>query len=98
MRFWLEQQGHHVVLADLSPELLAIARERTRLLGRTIAAVDERHHLRDTGWLRALLERGEFVNDVPGRFDGGYGARPEDVEPFMESYGFETISLSSAEV
>lgn len=165
---WLARQGHRVVLADLSPDLLAIARERIRaagveslveevvesdacdlsawgaasfdavlslgpfyhlpdgdrraraarelirvvrpnglvfvafmprlaLLGRTIAVVDERHHLQDTSWLRALLEDGEFTNDIPGRFDGGYGVRPQEIAPFMESHGIETISVSSAE-
>jgi SAM-dependent methyltransferase len=70
---------------------------RLTLLGRTIAIADERGHLEDEAWLRALLERGEFTNDVPGRFNGGYGVSPEDVAPFMESFGFETLSLSAAE-
>lgn len=70
---------------------------RLALLGRTISIPDERHQLLDEGWLEALMERGEFVNDVPGRFNGGYGARPEEVRPFMEASGFETISLSGAQ-
>jgi S-adenosylmethionine-dependent methyltransferase len=165
---WLAQQGHQVVLADLSPELLSIARTKVQeagvgervetiaeadacdlsswddgvfdaalclgpfyhlpdagrrqqaarelarvlrpggvafvafmprltLLARTIAIAEERRHLEDRAWLQALLERGEFTNDVSGRFNGGYGVRPQDVAPFMESFGFETLSLSSAE-
>lgn len=70
---------------------------RLTLLARTIAIADERRHLLDAGWLEALLERGEFINDIDGRFDGGYGARPEEIPPLMESAGFDTISLSSAE-
>ena len=70
---------------------------RFMLLARTIAIADERHHLLDDAWLEALMERGEFNNDVPGRFNGGYGARPDQVAPFMESVGFETISLSASE-
>ncbi|MSQ31355.1 MAG: class I SAM-dependent methyltransferase [Dehalococcoidia bacterium] len=165
---WLASLGHRVVLADLTPELLDIARlkvresgveerieeiveanacdlsrwpdgsfdavlslgpfyhlpdvnDRTRaaseiarvvradgivfaafmprltLLFRTIAIPDERHHLLDPAWVTTLLETGVFMNDVPGRFNGGYGARPEEIGPFMESFGFETISISSTD-
>jgi SAM-dependent methyltransferase len=165
---WLAEHGYPVVLADLSPELLAIARDRvaespegvrveqiveadardlsrwddasfdaalslgpfyhlpqlqdrmraaselarvlrpggvafvafmTRfsLLVRTIAIADERRHLMDEAWVGTLLEEGVFANDVPGRFTGGYGARPAEVAPFMEGAGFETLALVSAE-
>jgi SAM-dependent methyltransferase len=165
---WLAQQGHRVVLADLSPELLSIARhkiaqaqveaavegvvqadardlsrwadasfdavlslgpfyhlpdaeERHRsaqemarvlcpgglafvaliprytFLRRTLAIPDERHHLAQPSFVARLMEEGTFINDVPGRFTNGYGVRPEEVAPFFESYGFETLTLLAAE-
>ncbi len=70
---------------------------RLALLSRTIALPDERHHLLDDAWLNALLDDGHFTNDIPGRFGGAYAARVEEIAPFMESAGFETLSLSSAQ-
>lgn len=161
---WLAERGHRVVLADLSSELLAIARrkvgeagvdtqveeiveadacdlgrwpdgsfdavlclgpfyhlpdpgERERAAGelarvlrpgglafialmpryglfrRTLAIPDERRHLGDPEFVRRLLEDGVFQNDVPGRFTGGYGARPEEVAPFFERHGLQTVML-----
>ena len=163
---WLAQRGYRVVLADLSPAMLALARERIAaagpavqanveaivegdardlpmfahaefdavlclgpfyhlpeaadrsraggelkrlvkpggmlavmlmsrfaLLRRTLAIADERHHLRDAEWLTRLLNDGIFSNDVAGRFNAGYGARPQEIAPFFESFGFRTKSL-----
>lgn len=165
---WLAERGYRVVLADLSPSLLSIARERVRdspvsahveaiieadacdlsrwaddafdavvalgpfyhlpdladreraateilrvlrpggvafvglmpryaFLRRTIAMPDERHHLADPTFVQRVLEDGVFINDVPGRFTGGYGVRPEEVIPFFERRGFVTRALLACE-
>ncbi len=70
---------------------------RYSFLRRTLALPDERHHLADTEFVERVLVEGVFINDLPGRFTGGYGFRVEDVEPFFESYGFRTLSLLSSE-
>jgi SAM-dependent methyltransferase len=161
---WLADRGHRAVLADLSPELLAIAREhvaaspardlveevveadacdlsrwadrsfdavlsmgpfyhlpepvdreraaaelarvlrpggiafvslmpRYALLRRTLALSDERHRLANAAWMARLLDHGVFVNDVPGRFTGGYGVCVEEVIPFFEHHGFAALAL-----
>jgi SAM-dependent methyltransferase len=165
---WLASLGHEVVLADLSPRLLEIAREviaessfregicdiveadardlsfwedgdfdAAVCLGpfyhlpelhdrenaahelrrvvrrggrifvafmpwqaffrRTAAIPEERHRLLDRGWLTGLLEDGRFMNDVPGRFDVGYGAVPSGIAPFFEGLGFETLGLFTSD-
>jgi S-adenosylmethionine-dependent methyltransferase len=43
--------------------------------------------------VRRLLVDGVFLNDVPDRFTGGYGARPQEVAPFFERHGLHTITL-----
>lgn len=163
---WLAQQGYRVVLADLSGELLTIARERIAEAGvgervegiricdasdlavfaddsfdavlclgpfyhltepadrehaaaelvrvlkpgapafvafmtvysylrRTLAFPDERRHLASREFLDRLLDEGVFFNDVPGRFDAGYGVYPNEVAPFLQSHGLETEELLS---
>lgn len=165
---WLAQRGHAVTLADLSPALLAIARQRVAEAGvdhlvtdfavadacdlsrwpdrtfdavlslgpfyhlvhpgdrdaaarelvrvlrpgglafvafmprqaflrRTLCVAGERHHLLDEEWLRRLQEDGVFVNDQPGRFDCGYGARPEEIEGFFLTHGLSQIELLAVE-
>ena len=165
---WLAQHGHRVVLADLSPELLRIAREqvaragvvdrveavveadacdlsrwddasfdavlalgpfyhlpdpndreraareltrvlrpgghafvalmpRYAFLRRTLAIPDERHHLAEPAFVARVLDEGVFLNDVPGRFTGGYGVRPEEVAPFFAQYGLQVRALLAAE-
>ncbi len=165
---WLAQQGHRVVLADLSPALLSIARAqieqagigenieavleadacnlsmwedntfdavlclgpfyhlpdpadriqaadelvrvlrpggmafvafmpRYALLLRTLSLPDERHRLASRQWVSQLLETGAFHNDVPGRFTGGYGARPEEIQPFFAERGLSSVELLAAE-
>jgi SAM-dependent methyltransferase len=165
---WLAQRGHRVVLADLSPELLEIARReisraglgdgveeitqadardlsrwsdrsfdaalclgpfyhlpepddreraaaelnrvlcsggvvfvalmpRYAFLRRTLAVPDERRHLAQPDFVAHLLEDGVFVNDIPGRFTSGYGARPEEVNPFFERHGFAQLAFLAAE-
>ena len=51
----------------------------------------------DRAWLRRLLEDGVFENDLPGRFNSGYGIRPEDVAPFFAARGFSEVELLAAE-
>jgi SAM-dependent methyltransferase len=165
---WLAEHGHQVTLADLSPELLAIARQRIHAAGvgghveavveadardlrtwpdaafdavlclgpfyhlpdptdraraaaelgrvlapgglafvalvprlaflrRTLALADERRHLFEPGFVARVLEDGVFSNDVPGRFTTGYGARTEEIGPFFAGFGFEQLTLLSAE-
>jgi S-adenosylmethionine-dependent methyltransferase len=165
---WLAEHGHRVVLADLSPTLLQIARTkvaesavggsveqiveadacdlsrwpdgafdavlalgpfyhlpepndreqaaaelirvlrpggvafvalmpRYAFLRRTIAVSDERRHLADSGFVEHVLAKGTFANDIPGRFTGGYGVRPEEVSPFFERHGFTTRILLACE-
>jgi SAM-dependent methyltransferase len=165
---WLAHRGHRVVLADLSPELLSLARARVDQAGlgprvedivqadacdlspwagesfdavlslgpfyhlpdpgdrrraasemarvlrpggvafvalmprfaflrRTLALPGERHHLAQPAFVRRLLDEGVFINDVPGRFTHGWGARPEEVAPFFERHGFTTLDLLAAE-
>jgi len=161
---WLAQRGYRVVLADLSPDLLDIARAKisetdlvpnieavvtcdacdlTRFqddsfeavlslgpfyhltdaadreqaarelsrvlkpngiafvafipiytfLRRTLALKDERHHLAQPEFLSRLMNEGIFFNDVPGRFNAGYGVRPHEVAPLMERHGLRTLQL-----
>ena len=165
---WLAERGYRVVLADLSPTLLAIARDQVRdspagaqveaiveadacdlsrwaddsfdavlalgpfyhlpepadreraatelvrvlrpggvafvalmpryaFLRRTLAIPDERHHLADSAFVQRVMDDGVFINDVPGRFTGGYGVRPEEVSPFFERHGFVTRALLACE-
>jgi SAM-dependent methyltransferase len=67
------------------------------LIRRTAAIADERHHLADSNFLGPLVERGAFHNDVPGRFDHGWGARPDEVTAWMESLGLKPLVLASSE-
>jgi ubiquinone/menaquinone biosynthesis C-methylase UbiE len=83
----LEPRG--LVLAAFMPVLT--------FLRRTMAIPDERHRLLDANWVARLLDTGAFDNDRPGRFDHGYGARPEEIGPFFEGFGFEQLDLLSLE-
>jgi len=165
---WLAARGHRVALADLSPRLIAIARDRvaaspvaalvddivvadardlsqwadasfdaalslgpfyhlpdladrdraarelTRVvrpgglafvalmpryafLRRTLAIPDERRHLAAPDFVARVLHDGVFENDIPGRFTGGYGVRPEEVAPFFARHGFEARALLTTE-
>lgn len=64
-------------------------------LRRAVSVPDERRHLADPAFVAALRDNGEFRNDVPGRFTGGYGVRPDEVATFVEPYGFVTRALVS---
>ena len=44
-----------------------------------------------------LTEHGRFENDIAGRFDYGFGVRPEAVIPFFDAFGFQSESLLAAE-
>jgi hypothetical protein len=62
-------------------------------LRRTLDHEDERHHLAQPEFMARLLHEGVFLNDVPGRFNAGYGVWPVEVAPFMERHGFQTLEL-----
>jgi SAM-dependent methyltransferase len=95
---WLATRGHRVVLADLSPELLALARDRvTSPLIEEITEADERRHLADEAFVHGLMTDGIFDNDVPGRFTHGWGVRPDAIAPWFERFGLETIALITSE-
>ncbi|MGE3075961.1 MAG: class I SAM-dependent methyltransferase [Dehalococcoidia bacterium] len=83
----------------IRPEGLLFAAFMPRLgfLKRTIAVREEWGHWEDRDFLNNILEHGAFYNDNPGRFDAGYGARPEEIGPFFESHGFATEALLAAE-
>ncbi len=165
---WLAERGHRVTLADLSPALVAVAREKAAASGasthideivvadardlsrwadasfdavlalgpfyhlpdqfdreraareaarvlrlggtafvalmpryaflrRTLALPDERRRLASPEFIARVLEKGVFENDVPGRFTGGYGVRPEEVEPFFARHGLTMRALLATE-
>ena len=56
---------------------------------RVLSLADEREYLRDPRWIEDLLEHGTFRNEKPGRFTVGYGAKPEEMAPFFDGFGFE---------
>ena len=66
---------------------------RLVFLMRTLVIPDERHLLKDKEFVKRMLEEGVFMNEIPGRFTNGYGVRPEEVIPFFEKHGFETLAL-----
>jgi SAM-dependent methyltransferase len=78
-----------VMFAAFMPRLVFIRR--------AMLVPQEWRHLRDQEFVRRVLEDGVFRNDNPGRFDEGYGARPEEVAPFFEHFGFQSIALIAAE-
>lgn len=78
-----------VVLAAFMPRLV--------FLRRLMLVPQERHRLRDHEFVRGVLDDGVFRNDNPGRFDEGYGARPEEISPFFERFGFESLGLVAPE-
>ncbi len=77
--------------------LFAALMPRLAFLRRTIADPTERHHLAAPGFLTRALTEGVFVNDVPGRFTGGYGFRPEAIAPFFAAHGFAPLALLASE-
>jgi hypothetical protein len=70
---------------------------RYAYLRRTMALRDERLHLLNPQWLTKLTEHGHFENDIAGRFDYGFGVRPEEVVPFFDAFGLQSESLLAAE-
>jgi len=77
--------------------LFAAFMPRLAFLRRSMIAPAERPHLRDPEFVRRVLDDGGFVNDAPGRFDAGYGARPEELEPFFSLHNFERVALIAVE-
>ena len=70
---------------------------RYALLRRTMVIPDERRHLMQEDWLGRLMRDGTFENDNPGRFNFGYGVRPEGVAPFFEQFGLKSLELLGTE-
>jgi len=70
---------------------------RYAFLRRTLAQYDERHRLASPEFVARLLDHGIFENDVPGRFTGGYGVRPEEVAPFFARHGLTMSVLLATE-
>ena len=70
---------------------------RYAFLRRTIAIPDEPHRMADPAFVQRVMDDGVFINDVPGRFTGGYGVRPKEVVPFFERHGFVTRTLLACE-
>jgi S-adenosylmethionine-dependent methyltransferase len=64
---------------------------------RTAAIPDERRRFADDAFVRGLLDTGEFMNDVPGRFTHGWGTKPQDAAPWFERCGLETLALAASE-
>jgi ubiquinone/menaquinone biosynthesis C-methylase UbiE len=62
-------------------------------LRRTLSLTDERRHLAQPEFVEQLMTEGIFVNDIAGRFNIGYGVRPQAVAPFLEQYGLTTVEL-----
>lgn len=70
---------------------------RLAFLRRTIASTTGLSLLTQPGFVARVLEDGVFLNDRPGGFTGGYGVRPEEVEPFFARHGLTQITLLSSE-
>jgi hypothetical protein len=70
---------------------------RYAFLRRTLALPDERPRLAQPDFVARVLDEGVFINDLPGRFTGGYGVRPEEVAPFYERDGFTRLALLACE-
>jgi hypothetical protein len=66
-------------------------------LRRTLALPDERPRLAQPDFVARVLDDGVFINDLPGRFTGGYGVRPEVVAPFFARHGFTRLALLACE-
>ena len=80
------------VLKPTRPAFIAFMPVYT-FLRRTLALQDERRHLAQPEFVSRLMDEGVFLNDVPNRFNAGYGVRPPEVAPFMEKYGLATVEL-----
>lgn len=70
---------------------------RLGFLRRSMAVREEWGHLQQAEFVSGVLERGEFFNNNQGRFDAGYGARPEEIAPFWQGYGFVMEALIATE-
>jgi SAM-dependent methyltransferase len=69
---------------------------RYAFLRRTLANAAEQHRL-TREFVRPLLDSGSFTGPAPGRFTHGYGARPQEIEPFMRAHGFQMRELIACE-
>jgi ubiquinone/menaquinone biosynthesis C-methylase UbiE len=98
-----EQDSRHRAASELvrvlkpGAFLFAAFMPRLGFLKRSIATRAEWAHLRDPEFVRRLAEDGVFLNDNPGRFDAGYGAKPGEIAPFFAAHGIENVALLAAE-
>jgi hypothetical protein len=83
----------------LRPEGIAFIALMPRLafLRRVISIAAEQHLLTQPGFVERVLADGIFLNDRPGAFTGGYGVRPEEVEPFFARHGLRQVALLASE-
>jgi SAM-dependent methyltransferase len=70
---------------------------RLSFLRRVISLAAEQHLLAQPGFVDRVLESGVFFNDRPGAFTGGYGVRPEEVDPFFARHGLTQLTLLASE-
>ena len=70
---------------------------RYAFLRRTLAIPDERRHLSNPAFVDRVLQEGVFLNDVPGRFTGGYGIQPREIVPLFERFGLRACTLLATE-
>jgi ubiquinone/menaquinone biosynthesis C-methylase UbiE len=70
---------------------------RLMFLRRTIALTGGRHLLTQPGFVDRVLEHGVYFDDRAGRFTGGYGVRPDEVEPFFSRHGLAQLTLLASE-
>lgn len=77
--------------------LFASFMPRYAFLRRVLSIPDERELVRDPEFLDAILRKGRFNNPLPGRFTGGYGVVPSEIEPSFAKHGFQKLDLLSTE-
>jgi hypothetical protein len=66
-------------------------------LRRTIFLPEERHHLLDPKWVDQLIQEGIFENEIADRFRHGFGVSPQEVPPFFDTHGLQTVDLLALE-
>lgn len=71
-------------------------RPRTSKLLSALMAPAQWKPLDQVGAIRDFMQTGVFNHAVKGRFTGAYFFNVEDVKPFFEQHGFETMQLISS--
>jgi SAM-dependent methyltransferase len=70
---------------------------RLTFLRRTIALTGGQHLLTQPGFVDRILKEGVYLDDRAGRFTGGYGVQPDEVEPFFARHGLAQLTLLASE-